>query len=136
EARAYRACRHAALSYRSPQKRAQERMMKHPRMTFLFSVAAVLAGSRAAAQTQAPRFEVEMLWPKPMPNRWILGSATGIAIDSRDHIFVVNHAQNFNTRTETGADLTPPGGECCKAAPSVLEFDANGNLVANWGGPN
>jgi DNA-binding beta-propeller fold protein YncE len=111
--------------------------MKYPRRgKFLLSVATLLVAGPAAAQTLAPRFEVEMLWPKPLPNRWILGSATGIAIDSRDHIFVVNHGQNFNTRTETAADLPTPGGECCKAAPSVLEFDANGTLVASWGGPN
>ena len=28
--------------------------------------------SKKTATVQGPRFEVEMLWPKPMPNRWIL----------------------------------------------------------------
>ncbi|HYV98583.1 MAG TPA: hypothetical protein VE967_14095 [Gemmatimonadaceae bacterium] len=111
--------------------------MKRTRTLMVAGSAAALfvVAPRSLQQAQAPAFEVEMLWPKPMPNRWILGSATGLAIDSRDHVFVLNHGANFNARTEIGADQTPPGGECCKAAPSVLEYDADGNLVAHWGGP-
>ena len=29
---------------------------------------------------------------------------------------------------------TPPSAECCAAAPPILEFDAEGNLVGSWGG--
>ncbi len=91
------------------------------------------AGSSSA---QAPRFVVDPLWPQPMGNRWILGSTTGIAIDSRDHIFVVHLTDSFTQRTEIG--LTVGGaayGECCASAPAVLEFDPSGALVAHWGGP-
>jgi len=88
-----------------------------------------------SAAVQAPKFEVEMLWPKPMPNRWILGGVTGVAVDSRDHVFVLNVADYFNARTEIGSGTNPPTGECCSPAPAVLEFDASGALVANWGGP-
>ncbi len=76
------------------------------------------------------------MWPKPMGNRWILGSTTGVAIDSRDHIFVVHLTDSFTPRTEIG--LTVGGaayGECCASAPNVLEFDPSGALVAHWGGP-
>ena len=50
----------------------------------LVPAVALLAGAvagRAGAQSakQAPRFEVDPMWPMPMPNRWILGSATGVA---------------------------------------------------------
>lgn len=83
----------------------------------------------------APRFEVDLLWPKPMPNRWILGSVTGIAVDARDHIFVLNVPDYFTARTEIGSGTNPPTGECCTPAPAVLEFDAAGNLVGHWGGP-
>ena len=48
------------------------------------------APKAAAPRAQAPRFEVDPMWPKPMPNRWILGSTTGVAVDSRDHVFVVH----------------------------------------------
>src|ERR1041384_6210570 len=83
----------------------------------------------------ARRFEVDMLWPKPMPNRWILGSVTGVAVDSRDHVFVLNIPDYFNARTEIGSGTNPPTGECCTPAPPVLEFDEAGKLVAQWGGP-
>ena len=29
--------------------------------------------SAAGATVNAPRFEVDPLWPKPLPNHWILG---------------------------------------------------------------
>lgn len=84
---------------------------------------------------QAPRFEVDPYWPKPLPNHWLLGSATGIAVDSRDHVYVIHLTDAFVARTETGAGTITPAGECCSPAPNVLEFDAAGNLVRSWGGP-
>jgi DNA-binding beta-propeller fold protein YncE len=84
----------------------------------------------------APRFEVDPYWPKPLPNQWILGSTIGIGIDSRDHVFIVHRGDStLNQRTEAGADANPPIAECCRAAPPVLEFDPQGNLVNSWGGP-
>jgi DNA-binding beta-propeller fold protein YncE len=89
----------------------------------------------AASSPQGPRFEVDMLWPKPMPNRWILGSATGVAVDSRDHIYVLSIPDYFTARTEIGSATNPPTGECCTPTPPVVEYDASGALVGNWGGP-
>ena len=90
----------------------------------------------ASAQTvQAPRFEVDPFWPKPLPEHRLLGSLTGIAIDSQDHVWVVNLTNSFTARTETGADQDPPIGECCFPSSPVLEFDATGKLVGHWGGP-
>ena len=89
----------------------------------------------ASPSPSAPRFVVDPMWPQPMPNRWILGSATGVAVDARDHIFVVNLTDSFNARTEMGSATTPPTGECCTPAPNVLELDAAGALVGHWGGP-
>jgi DNA-binding beta-propeller fold protein YncE len=100
--------------------------------------AVALLGCAMAVQAQAkqaPRFEVDPMWPMPMPNRWILGSATGVAIDASDHIFVLNLMDSFNARTESGSGTNPPTGECCTPAPAVLEFDAAGKLVGHWGGP-
>lgn len=96
------------------------------------------SGVEAATQgstVQAPRFEVDPYWPKPLPNHWLMGSATGIAIDSRDHVFIIHLTDSFVARTETGAGTTTPVGECCSSAPNVLEFDPAGNLVRSWGGP-
>ena len=121
--------------------------MKHARsgLAGLVLVAAGLLGTQALVQgatqggtVQAPRFEVDPYWPKPMPNHWLLGSVTGLAIDSRDHVYVVHLTDSFTARTETGSgpqngNITP-AGECCSSAPNVLEFDPAGNLVKSWGG--
>lgn len=84
-----------------------------------------------------PKAEVDSLWPRPLPNHWILGSVTGVAVDSRDHIWVVHRGQaSLNPRTESTLNLTTPGAEyCCAPAPLVLQFDAAGTLVGHWGGP-
>ena len=103
------------------------------------AVAAGLAFGQAPAQprqVQGPRFEVDPLWPKPLPNRWLLGSAVGIAVDARDHVFVLHLIDSFNQRTEIGAASSPPTSACCRPAPAVLEFDPEGNLVRSWGGPD
>jgi DNA-binding beta-propeller fold protein YncE len=103
----------------------------------LLPLCALLTVSAAAtAQTvQAPRFQVDPFWPRPLPTHTIVGSLTGIAIDRQDHVWVVNLANSFVTRTETGADQDPPIAECCFPASPVLEFDVSGKLVGHWGGP-
>ncbi|MBM4188803.1 MAG: hypothetical protein FJ206_15980 [Gemmatimonadetes bacterium] len=95
---------------------------------------AAAADSASAQAVMAPRFVVDPLWPKPLPNHWVLGSAVGVGVDSRDHVFIV-HRGNGEPNTELGAAQNPPSGECCKPAPPILEFDPEGNLVNSWGGP-
>ncbi len=89
----------------------------------------------SASTADAPIFEVDPFWPNPLPDHMVLGSAVGVGVDSRDHVFIV-HRGNLTERTEGGADADPPIGECCRAAPPVLEFDPEGNLVNAWGGPS
>jgi DNA-binding beta-propeller fold protein YncE len=88
----------------------------------------------AATGAQAPVFEVDPIWPKPLPNHWILGATIGVAVDAQDHIWVV-HRQGTLEKKETYRDWTPQAAECCSAAPPVLEFDEAGNLIGHWGGP-
>ena len=87
----------------------------------------------ALGAQQVPRFEVDPLWPKPLPNRWILGSSTGVTVDGKDHVYLIHLTDSFNARTEIGLATTPPTGECCAPAPNVLELDALGTLVGSWG---
>jgi DNA-binding beta-propeller fold protein YncE len=102
----------------------------------LFTTALIaLSAAQRQQAAQAPVFEVDALWPRPMANHWLLGSAVGVAVDARDHIFVVHLTDSFNQRTEIGLASNPPTGDCCRPAPNVLEFDADGNLAAQWGGP-
>ena len=97
---------------------------------------AALQAATDAQAVKAPRFEVDPYWPKPLPNHWVIGSAIGVGIDSRDHVFIIHRGDStLNQRTEVGADANPPIGECCRSAPPILEFDPAGNLVKAWGGP-
>jgi DNA-binding beta-propeller fold protein YncE len=103
-------------------------------------VTQALLETRAAAEggaVQAPTFEVDPFWPKPLPNHWVLGSAVGVTVDARDHVFIVHRgAMSLNERTEIGLATSPPSAEeCCVPAPPILEFDPAGNLVGHWGGP-
>jgi hypothetical protein len=88
----------------------------------------------APAARSAPRFEVDPLWPKPLPNHWVIGSTIGVAVDSRDHVWIIHTRSSLNDR-EAKAGVLTPVGECCTAAPPVLEFDGEGNLAGSWGGP-
>ena len=88
-----------------------------------------------ANDKQAPMFEVDPFWPKPLPNHWILGATIGIDVDSRDHVYIIHRRDTFNERTEIGAATDPVKADCCIPAPNVLEFDPDGNLVNHWGGP-
>jgi len=81
-----------------------------------------------------PRLAVDPYWPKPLPNKWILGQIGGIAVDSHDHIWVYQRPGTLSD-DERGAALTPPASKCCFPAPPVLEFDQAGNLLQAWGGP-
>ncbi|MDX1566535.1 MAG: hypothetical protein R3223_01965, partial [Longimicrobiales bacterium] len=94
-----------------------------------------LQNSAEAAQAnmvEVPLFEVDPLWPQPLPNNWIMGSTIGVGVDSRDHVYIIHRQGSLNERTEANA---PHNAACCLPAPPVLEFDPEGNLVNSWGGP-
>jgi DNA-binding beta-propeller fold protein YncE len=94
-----------------------------------------LGAGNVGAEGMAPMFEVDPFWPKPLPNHWILGNAVGVGVDSRDHVYIIHRgAMSLNERTEMGSGTVPPTGECCTAAPPILEFDPEGNLINAWGG--
>lgn len=81
-----------------------------------------------------PRFEVDPFWPQPLPNHWLLGRTIGIAVDQRDHVYIVHRdTDDMFMSQELGLDRGTAG--CCTAAPPILEFDSAGNLVNAWGGP-
>jgi hypothetical protein len=86
-----------------------------------------------ARTVQAPMFEVDPLWPKPLPNHWLLGMTIGVHVDDQDHVWIIHRSSatlhNNEKALETGV------GECCRGAPPVLVFDQAGNLVRAWGGP-
>ena len=54
-----------------------------------------------------PQYQVDPFWPKPLPNRWEIGQASGVATDARDHVWVVHRTRTM-TEEERGATLSPP----------------------------
>ncbi len=84
---------------------------------------------------QAPMFEVDPFWPKPLPNHWLIGSSIGVSVDAQDNVWIIHRPQTLNKANELGAVNTPATSECCAPAPPVLKFDRAGNLIAHWGGP-
>src|SRR5213593_4971386 len=106
---------------------------------FLIVIAALLVAGTIlqkrtaveAANVMAPRFEVDPLWPKPLPNHWLLGQTIGVSADAQDHIWIIHRAGSLEPG-ELHADAKPPIAQCCSAAPPVLSFDQEGSLVAHW----
>ena len=99
---------------------------------------ACTAGEGAAPGTagMAPMFEVDPLFPQPLPNHWLLGPTIGVTVDTRDHIWIVhrNTVDQFAMNTEIG--ITAGVSECCQPGPPILEFDQDGNLISSFGGPS
>ncbi len=98
------------------------------------SLAPAMLGLSPARAEDAPKFQVEPFWPKPLPKNWILGQVAGIAVDKDDHIWVVHRPATL-VDDKKGAMQDPPTTKCCTPAAPVLEFDADGNLLRAWGGP-
>ncbi len=92
------------------------------------------ASAQAGGGISAPRFEVDPMWPKPLPNGWYIGQAIGVWADTQDHVWII-HRNDSPDPVEAAADQNPPTGECCKKAPPIIEFDQAGNVVRAWGGP-
>jgi hypothetical protein len=100
---------------------------------FAWLAGLLLAASPLSAQT-VPQFQVDPAWPKPLPNNWLFGQVGSIAVDSNDHVWVLQRPRSLSD-DEKGATLKPPRNKCCAPAPSVMEFDADGTFVQGWGFP-
>jgi hypothetical protein len=107
-------------------------------LVIVLGAAGFLVARELAAQNRntvmAPYFEVDPLWPKPLPNHWVLGSSIGVSVDERDHIWMIHRGSATLAEKEKALE-SHLSDECCAAAPPVLEFDADGMLVGHWGGP-
>jgi DNA-binding beta-propeller fold protein YncE len=91
------------------------------------------AAAQAKSASAAPKFQVNPLWPMPLPNHWVFGSVTGVAVDAQDHVWVLQRGADSLGGNEKGTILVPPTG-CCEPAPLILEFDTAGRLLASWAG--
>src|SRR5881409_1260214 len=88
----------------------------------VLSITQAVLEKTAAAQTkaavQAPRFEVDPLWPKPMPNHWVLGQTIGVWVDTDDHVWIIHRSSATLADQEKGIEKKT--AECCAGAPPVL----------------
>src|SRR2546427_80864 len=84
--------------------------------------AAATAATPAAVAETVPLFEVDASWPQ-LPNNWVMGLVSSVAVDSRDHVWILHRPRVVLAEKRKNA------------APAVLEFDADGKFVQAWGGP-
>src|SRR5579871_2290958 len=73
-------------------------------------------------QDRAPRYEVDRSWPKPLPERWVLGGLGGLCVDRQDHVLILNRQDVLSGDLNAG-----------QLAPPLIEFDPAGNVVRSWG---
>ena len=114
-------------------------LFPRPHAAFALVVACLMFRASSQQGASPPDYEVDAAWPKPLPNNWLIGQIGGLAVDKHDHIWVHQRPRSL-TDDEKGAVPNPPARSaprsvCCKPAPSVMEFDADGNLLQAWGGP-
>ncbi|SVA97736.1 uncharacterized protein METZ01_LOCUS150590, partial [marine metagenome] len=74
---------------------------------------------------EAPFFEVDPSFPKPLPTGWINGQVGGICIDSHDHVTIVDRRNITEEETETAVP-TPP----------IMMFNLEGDLINSFGNPD
>jgi len=87
------------------------------------------------AMVEAPIFEVDPLWPKPIPNEGLLGMTIGASVDAQDNVWIVHRGAATLHNNEKGAELNPPVAICCRSAPPVIAFNPDGEVIHAWGGP-
>jgi hypothetical protein len=88
----------------------------------------------AGGRKLAPKLQVDPFWPKPLPNNYFMGQIAGISINpANDHVWVLQRPGSLAER-DRGETFDPPWSTCCTPAPSVMEFDQDGNLLQAWGG--
>jgi len=107
-------------------RRIMNRMLLHTCAGAVLTMATAILGAHVAnAQTRtAPRYEADVNWPKPLPNRWVLGGLGGVCVDAQDHVFILNRQDVLENELNTG-----------RLAPPIIEFDPAGNVVHAWGDP-
>src|SRR5687767_16015338 len=66
--------------------------------------------AQAKASTQAPMFEVDPFWPKPMPNNWVFGQTIGLGIDEKDTVWIIHRGNDPGNLDNTEYAFPPAGG--------------------------
>ena len=88
-------------------------------------MAQALGASPSWAQNGAPHYEVDASWPKPLPDRWVLGGLGGVCVNGQDHVVILNRQDILEGELNAG-----------RMAPSIIEFNTAGNVVNSWSKPD
>ena len=86
---------------------------------------AIAAMTASPVWAQSVKYEADLSWPKPLPDKWVLGGLGGLCIDAQDHVLILNRQDVLDVDLNAG-----------KMAPKMIEFDPAGNVVNSWGDPN
>ena len=93
------------------------------------AVSAIAAASvclpSSLAQIVSPRYDVDVTFPKPFPDRWITGGFGGHCIDAEDHVLLLNRQDVLDGDLNAG-----------RLAPLMIELDPTGKVVHSWGDPS
>jgi len=87
--------------------------------------AGIFCPPSSQAQSGVAKYEIDLSWPKPLPDRWVLGGLGGVCVDAQDHVFILNRQDVLDAELNAG-----------KMAPLVIELDPAGRVVNSWGDPN
>src|SRR5437870_3525651 len=97
---------------------------------------AVVAFLTASGAAQAPpSYRVVPLWPQPLPNHWVLGSVTGVAVDA------ARGGEAAARGGDAARGAAPAGRGRGAAAPAgppdahVLKFARDGKFLLQIGTP-
>ena len=93
--------------------------------TAAYAALALAAVTASPAWSQSVKYEFDPSWPKPLPDKWVLGGLGGLCVDAQDHVLILNRQDVLDVDLNAG-----------KMAPKMIEFDPAGNVVNSWGDPN
>src|SRR5262245_66003170 len=85
------------------------------------AVVAILGAGPAQNQNNVPHFEVDPRFPQ-LPAGKVLGDMSSVAVDSHDHVWMIQ-------RPRTGSEA-----QRTNAAPPLLGIDETGKVLGGWGG--
>ena len=107
--------------------------MKPSRILKTLCLAASL-GACAYAAGGAPNYQIDASWPGVLPNNWTIGQVGGLAMGAQDHLFVIHRPKSIG-KDQLMAGNNPPGAECCVAAPTIVAFNPQGEVIASFPAP-
>ena len=85
--------------------------------------ALVGTAQKSSSSATMPVFQVDPAWPK-LPNNWVVGVVSAVNVDRHDNVWIFHRPRSVQE------------GMKDRAAPPVLEFNADGQFVTAWGGPS